>query len=73
MRVSPVKSQTIPRVGLVAALVLNRLIVTVHNSLEFESKTDSTVVLYWINNHKPWKQYVSSRVTEILKHTSRDK
>ena len=52
---------------------------TVRNSLEIVDSietflwTDSTVVLFWINNHKPWKQYVSSRVTEILEHTSRDK
>ena len=77
-RVSPVKSQTIPRLELVAAVVLSRLVVTVRNSLEIVDSietflwTDSTVVLFWINNHKPWKQYVSSRVTEILEHTSRD-
>ena len=60
-RVSPVKSQTIPRLELVAAVVLSRLVVTVHDSLEIKDDvetflwTDSTVVLYWINNHKPWK------------------
>ena len=61
---------------MVAALILSRLVVTVHNVLEFMGSvetflwTDSTVALCWINNHKPWKQYVSSRVNEIHRHTS---
>jgi len=62
--VSPVKSQTIPCLELVAAIVLSRLVVTMHNSLDNMGSTDtflwtdSTIVLFWINNHKPWKQYV---------------
>ena len=77
--VSPVKIQTIPWLELVAAVVLSRLVVTIRNSLENIGNletflwTGSTVVLFWINNHKPWRQYVSSQVTEILKRTSGDK
>ena len=75
-RVSPVKSQTILRLELIAALILSQITVTVRNSLELVGNvetflwTDSTVALCWINNHKPWKQFVSSRVDEICKHTS---
>ena len=73
-----VKSQTIPCLELIAGVVLSRLVVTVCNSLDIMGSadiflwTDSIIVLFWINNHKPWKQYISSQVTEILKHTSRD-
>ena len=56
---SPVKSQTIPQLELIAALILSRLVVTVCNSLELVVRvemflwTDPTVAFYWINNHKP--------------------
>jgi len=72
-RVSPVKSQTIPRLELIAALILSRLAVTVHNSLELVGSvemflwTDSTVALCWINNHKFWKHL---SVLELMKSIS---
>jgi len=60
-------------IELVAAVVVRQLVVTVcMGKADTFLWTDSTIVLFWINNYKPWKQYVSSRVTEILKHTSRD-
>jgi len=57
--VSPVKSQTIRRLELVAALILSQLVVTVRNALEFVGSvetflwTDYTVALCWINNSNP--------------------
>ena len=32
--------------------------------------TDSTVVLYWIHNQRPWRQYVSNRVNEIKRYST---
>ena len=70
-RVAPMKVQTIPRLELLAALILIRLVDTLKKSLEFLPSlvtyywTDSTVVLHWIRNQRPWRQYVSNQVNEI--------
>ena len=70
-RVAPMKVQTIPRLELLAALILTRLVDTLKKSLESLPSlvtyywTDSTVVLHWIRNQRPWRQYVSNRVNEI--------
>ena len=70
-RVAQVKHQTIPRLELLGALVLTRLVSTVRKSLDSSTHlncfywTDSTVVLFWIRNNKPWRQYVAHRVNEI--------
>ena len=61
-RVAPVKLQTIPRLELLGALVLTRLVSTVRKSLDSLPNfywTDSTIALFWIRNKKPWKQYVA--------------
>ena len=54
-RVSPLKEQTIPRLELLSALLLSRLLTSVTESLGDELQlllprcfTDSTVALYWI-------------------------
>jgi len=55
-------------IELLAAVILNRLIVTLRKSLESLTSlttyywTDSTAILHWINNCRPWKQYVNDRV-----------
>ena len=73
--VAPVKIQTIPKMELLAALILVRLVSTVKKSLDTLPTltchywTDSTVVLYWIKNHKLWRQYVGHRVNEIRRHS----
>ena len=76
-RVAPTKTQTIPRLELLGALILSRLAATVINSLPIGLTpfywTDSTTVLHWISNCRQWKQYVSNRVNEIRDHSSADR
>jgi len=66
MRVVATKKQTIPRLELLGAFILARL---VHSVLPCLSSVhlwvDSMVVLYWIHNKRAWKQYVQNHVEEI--------
>ena len=77
-RVSPVKSQTIPRLELLAAVILTRLAIVVRESLlmlgdmELHFWTDSNVVLSWISSNRSYKQYVTSRIKEIHQNTNRE-
>ena len=72
-RIAPIKQQSIPRLELLSALVLSRLMVSVQSSLEYEVPslnckcfTDSQVALYWIQGKdKEWKPFVQNRVCEI--------
>jgi len=72
-RVAPTQTQTIPRLELLSAILLARLITTVSSSLKSQFDCghircfiDSTVVLYWIRGvSKEWKQFVQSRGIEI--------
>ena len=72
-RVAPIKPQTIPRLELLSALLLTRLISTIRESLRnrlplFPLKcfTDSKVALCWISGlEKDWKPFVQNRVNEI--------
>ena len=74
-RVAPVKKVTIPRLELLSALLLARLISTITHALESEIElveptchTDSQVALCWIKGvDKEWKQFVQNRVVEIRK------
>ena len=72
-RVSPLKALTIPRLELLSAVLLARLIATVSESLstrmelsEPRSFTDSQVSLFWIKGTgRDWKPFVQNRVNEI--------
>ncbi|XP_065195785.1 uncharacterized protein LOC135827185 [Sycon ciliatum] len=71
-RVAPLKQQTIPRLELLSALVLARLMASVSSTLaelkidQILCWSDSQVALAWIAGvEQTWKQFVESRVTEI--------
>ena len=71
--VAPLSNETIPRLELLAAVILARRISAVKAALErdvpIENNTcwsDSEIALCWIKNiDKEWKQFVQNRVTEI--------
>ena len=72
-RVAPLKKQSVPRLELLSAVLLARLMDTVRSSLSTELEfsschcfTDSRVALCWIRNvEKAWKPFVQNRVAEI--------
>ena len=75
IRVAPLQQQTIPRLELLSALLLARLLSTIAKSLESDLKlsspccfTDSMVSLCWIKGRdKTWKTFVQNRVDEIIR------
>ena len=75
-RVTPSSPMTIPRLELLAALILARLVATAREALsqvinieEVFCWTDSITVFYWIQANKDFKQFVQNRVDEIQKLT----
>jgi len=75
-RVEPVKTRTIPRLELLGARILARLVNTVkksfHENIRIFYWVDSLTVLCWIKHDRIWKQYVSNRVEEIRLSTNRE-
>ena len=74
-RVAPLSEQTIPRLELLSAIFLCRLIHSVKEALSSEMKidklfcwTDSKIAWYWIvQSQKEWKPFVQHHVEEIRK------
>ena len=72
-RVAPLSSQTIPRLELLAAVILARLVKAIEEALKCEVPlkkitcwSDSEVALCWIRGiDKEWEQFVQNRVQEI--------
>ena len=74
------KKQSIPRLELLGAYLLAKLVFSVRSVFErlaFNFDTyywvDSFTTLCWIRNNKPWRQYVQHRVNEIRRLSDGEK
>ena len=77
-RVAPLKPTSIPRLELMSARLLAQVMKSVKDALENHVCIDYTyywldsmTALYWIKNTGEWKQFLSHRVNEILKLTTK--
>ena len=75
-RVAPIKSVTLPKLELMAAVMATRLAQFIVSAMNFQCHkipyniqfwTDSQIVLYWIFKNSNSKPFVTHRVKEIVK------
>ena len=79
-RVAPLQTQTIPRLELLSAFLLSKLVASVKEALSpvlpqvsLRCYTDSQVALFWIRGtHKEWRPFVNNRVLEIRRRVHPD-
>jgi len=69
-RVAPLKSLTLPKLELMAAVIASRVAKFVSDALQLQATPmycwgDSQIVLHWLTSTKPLPQFVQRRVTEI--------
>ena len=67
-RVAPLKTITLPRLELMAAVIGARLAKHIQNSIPITTVqfwSDSQIVLCWLRSTKPLKRFVENRVREI--------
>ena len=72
-RVAPLKALTLPRLELMAAVTASRVAKFVQFSISPDSnpiavhlRTDSQIVLYWLQNGTHSQQFVRQQINEIL-------
>ena len=71
-RVAPIKTVTLPKLELMAAVMATRLVQFVKSSLHLQTDdhihmwTDSQIVLHWIHRPNNSNPFVSHRVAEIV-------
>ena len=76
-RIAPIKKQSTPRVELLGATILARLVTSIIPAItsiratpDIVLWTDSLITLCWIRNNKAWTQYVQNRVKKIRELTN---
>ena len=70
-RIAPLKELSIPRLELVAALIMVKLVVSAEAAQAKVKRLklwlDSKTALFWIRSRGEWRQFLKHRVNEILK------